>query len=189
MLNELYLAVLYRPVAGKATSLLSRAIAGTQRGASRAELADALDACDKLAQTLRASLARYEPEALGCYRHGSLWCSSLLEYLALLVNGERNRVTLPGGPLQQRLALVRLFFGTEAIECRSAGATRVSAILGIKEYPTPTVAGMYDRLLSAPMSFVLTQSFAFLSKASGQALLQRQFNRMANAGDFAVWMR
>ena len=34
--------------------------------------------------------------------------------------------------------------------------------------------------------FVLTQSFAFLTKGSGQALLQRQFNRMVNAGDFAV---
>src|SRR5208283_4877694 len=56
----------------------------------------------------------------------------------------------------------------------------------IKEYPTPTVVGMLDRLLSAPLSFVLTQSFAFLSKSTGQALLQRQFNRMANAGDFAV---
>ncbi len=33
---------------------------------------------------------------------------------------------------------------------------------------------------------MLTQSFAFLSKASGQALLTRQINRMANAGDFAV---
>ena len=65
MLNELYLAVLYRPVAGKATGLLSRAIAKTQRDAPRAELVDALDACDKLAQTLRASLARYEPETLG----------------------------------------------------------------------------------------------------------------------------
>jgi type IV secretion system protein VirB4 len=186
MLNELYLAVLYRPVAGKATGLLSRAIAKTQRDAPRAELVDALDACDKLAQTLRASLARYEPETLGCYRHGSLWCSSLLEYLAMLINGERCRVTLPRGPLHRCLAGVRLFFGTEAIEYRSAGETRVAAILGIKEYPTPTVAGMYDRLLSAPMPFVLTQSFAFLSKASGQALLQRQFNRMANAGDFAV---
>ena len=38
----------------------------------RAELADALDACDKLAQTFVASLARYEPELLGCYRHGSV---------------------------------------------------------------------------------------------------------------------
>ena len=33
---------------------------------------------------------------------------------------------------------------------------------------------------------MLTQSFAFLTKAAGQALLQRQFNRMVNAGDFAV---
>jgi type IV secretion system protein VirB4 len=186
MVNELYLAVLYRPVAGRATGLLSRALAKTQRDALRAELADAIDACEKLAQTLAASLARYEPEPLGVYRHRRLWCSSLLEYLVLLINGERCRMPLPRGPLHRCLANVRLFFGIEAIECRSAHETRVAAILGIKEYPTPTVAGMYDRLLSAPMSFVLTQSFAFLSKASGQALLQRQFNRMANAGDFAV---
>ena len=59
-------------------------------------------------------------------------------------------------------------------------------MLGIKEYPTPTTVGMFSRLLSSPFSFVLTQSFAFLTKAAGQALLQRQFNRMINAGDFAV---
>jgi type IV secretion system protein VirB4 len=45
---------------------------------------------------------------------------------------------------------------------------------------------MYDALLSAPFAFVLTQSFTFLSKATGQGLLQRQYVRMANAGDFAV---
>ena len=59
-------------------------------------------------------------------------------------------------------------------------------MLGIKEYPTPTHVGMFDALLSAPFPFVLTQSFAFLTKAAGQALLQRQFNRMVNAGDFAL---
>ena len=68
----------------------------------------------------------------------------------------------------------------------SADATRVGAMLGIKEYPTPSVVGMFNRLLSAPFPFVLTQSFAFLTKAMGQSLLQRQHNRMANAGDFAV---
>ena len=56
----------------------------------------------------------------------------------------------------------------------------------IKEYPTPTTVGMYDALLSAPFPFVLTQSFAFLGKATGQGLLQRQHARMSNAGDFAV---
>jgi len=59
-------------------------------------------------------------------------------------------------------------------------------MVGIKEYPTPTPVGMFDALLSAPFPFVLTQSFAFLTKAAAQALLQRQFNRMMNAGDFAV---
>src|SRR5438874_10350680 len=45
---------------------------------------------------------------------------------------------------------------------------------------------MFSRLLSAPFPLGLTQSFSFLSRAAGQALLQRQFHRMANAGDFAV---
>jgi type IV secretion system protein VirB4 len=186
MLNELYVAVLYRPVSGAATGLLARAVARAQREACRAELADALDACEKIAQTLLVSLGRYEPELLGCYRRGGAWYSSLLEYFALLVNGEHQRVPLPRGPLNEALASTRLLFGTEAIEYRTPTETRAGAVLGIKEYPTPTVVGMFDRLLSAPLSLVLTQSFAFLSKSAGQGLLQRQFNRMANAGDFAV---
>ena len=186
MLNELYLSLLYRPMAGVATGLLSRALARAQRDGQGVELENSLDACEKLSQTVAASLARYEPEKLGSYRHGNIWCSSLLEYLGLLINGESQRMPLPRGPLSRALASSRLYFGTEAIEYRSPSETRVGAMLGIKEYPTPTVVGMYDRLLSAPLAFVLTQSFTFLSKGAGQALLQRQFNRMANAGDFAV---
>ncbi len=186
MTNEVYLAVVYRPTSGVATSVVSKVLARAQRDRSRLDLADALDACEKLVQTLTASLARYEPDLLGTYRSGHVWCSSLLEYLGLLINGEWQRSPLPSGPLSHALATTRLFFGTEAIEYRSATATRVGAMLGIKEYPTPSVVGMYNRLLSAPFAFVLTQSFSFLTKASGQALLQRQCNRMANAGDFAV---
>jgi type IV secretion system protein VirB4 len=77
-------------------------------------------------------------------------------------------------------------FGTEAIEYRLPTTTSVGAMLGIKEYSSPSVVGVYNRLLSAPFPFVLTQSFSFLTKGASQALLQRQFNRMANAGDFAV---
>ena len=156
----------------------ARGVASRARGRAR---------CLREACADAACLAgRYEPELLGCYRIGGVWCSSLLEYFALLINGERQRMPLPRGPLNEALASTRLFFGTEAIEYRTPTETRVGAMLGIKEYPTPTVVGMYDRLLSAPLSFVLTQSFAFLTKSTGQGLLQRQFNRMANAGDFAV---
>jgi type IV secretion system protein VirB4 len=186
MLNEVYLAIVHRPTSGVASGLVSRILAKAQAAGSTMALADALDACEKLAQTLKASLARYEPELLGVYRSRDLWCSSLLEYLGLLINSEAQRVPLPLGPLNHALATSRLLFGTEAIEYRLAVATRVGAMLGIKEYPTPTVVGMYNRLLSAPFAFVATQSFSFLTKSSGQSLLQRQFNRMSNAGDFAV---
>ncbi len=93
---------------------------------------------------------------------------------------------LPSGPVNRALATSRLLFGTEAIEYRPPCGTRVAGMLGIKEYPTPSAVGMYNRLLAAPFAFVATQSFSFLAKSSGQALLQRQFNRMLNAGDFAV---
>ncbi len=186
MVNELYLAVLYRPMAGRAAGLLSGAIARLKPGTSRLEIADALEVCRKLAQTLTASLARYEPETLGCYEAAGRWYSSICEYLALLVSGERQPMPLPRAPLNAALAATRLCFGGEAVEYRMTTGTRVGAMLGIKEYPTPSVTGMLDRLLRAPFAFVLTQSFAFLSKASGQALLTRQINRMANAGDFAV---
>lgn len=186
MVNEIYLALVYRPVAGATTGLLSKVLSRTQRQASQLELLDALDACEKLGQTLKASLARYEPEALGLYRRQGRSFSRLLEFLSFLVTGERQAVPLPRAPVNEVLATSRLFFGVEAIEYRLPTRTRVGAVLGIKEYPTPTTVGLFNRLLSASFPFVLTQSFAFLSKAAGQALLQRQFNRMVNAGDFAV---
>jgi type IV secretion system protein VirB4 len=186
MSNELYLSLLYRPVVGAATGLLARVMARRSTAHSALALADALDSCAKLGATVRAALERYDPEPLGTYRTDRFWCSSLLEYLALLINGEATRIPLPLGPVSDVLASTRVLFGSEAIEYRLPAATRVGAILGIKEYPTPTVIGMYNRLLSAPFALVLTQSFAFLSRATGQALLQRQFHRMANAGDLAV---
>jgi type IV secretion system protein VirB4 len=188
MFNEIYLSVVHRPTSDVATGLASKTLALGRRGRSGSHpiLADALDACEKLSQTVFASLARYEPELLGAYRADGIWCSSLLEYLGLLINGEWQRAPLPAGPVNRALATSRLMFGTEVIEYRAPTATRVGAMLGIKEYPTPSVAGMYDRLLAAPFSFVATQSFSFLAKSTAQSLLQRQFNRMANAGDFAV---
>jgi type IV secretion system protein VirB4 len=186
MLNELYLALLYRPVTTATTGIAARLLSRARPEGPDLELADALESCAKLAQTLCTSLARYEPELLGAYRVGNAWCSSLLEYLGSLVNGEWQRMPLSRVCLNEALATTRLLFGAEAIEYRTPTGTRVGAILGIKEYPTPTAVGLYDRLLSAPFPLVLTQSFTFLSKATSQGLLQRQFHRLGNAGDFAV---
>ncbi len=131
-------------------------------------IADAVEACDKLSETVAASLARYEPEQLRVYEIDTRPHSRLLEFLSYLVTLEPRRVPLPHAPLHEALATGRLSFGIETIEYRGVKHRRLGAMLGIKEYPTPTAVGMFNRLLSAPFPFVLThQSFAFLSKASG----------------------
>ena len=186
MVNELYLSTVYRPVVGRAPSLAARLLQRRAPGELSADVADALDACGKLSRTLEASLARYDPEALGLYSRNGRPYSRLLEFLALLVNGERVPMALPRAPLNDVLATSRILFGVEVIEYRLPTRTRLGAMLGIKEYPTPSTVGMLNALLSAPFEFVLTQSFAFLSKATAQGLLQRQYARMGNAGDFAV---
>lgn len=186
MVNELYLSVLYRPVVGAAPGFLARMMRMSNSVTQAQNHADALDACEKLADVLLASLARYEPERLGACQIRGRPHSQLLEFLGLLINGEQQPVPLPRAPLRDVLATSRPLFGTEVLECRAPATTRFGAMLGIKEYPTPTTVGMFDALLSAPFPYVLTQSFTFLTKAAGQGLLQRQHARMANAGDFAV---
>ena len=186
MVNELYLSVAYRPIAGAAPNLVARLLSAKAGEHRLAEHTDALDACEKLAQTVGSSLARYDPERLGVYESSGRLYSRVLEFFGQLVNADLSPVPLPTAPLDEVLATTRIIFGSETIEYRLPTQTRFGAILGIKEYASPTTVGMYNVLLSAPFEFVLTQSFAFLTKAAGQGLLQRQYNQMANAGDFAV---
>ena len=186
MVNELFLSLVYRPTVGLATGLTSKVLKRAKRMGSALELADALDTCEKLGETVRVSLARYEPELLGVYARDGRSYSGPLNLFSTLINGDVREIPLPRAPINEVLATSRVFFGTEALEYRQPTRTRAAAMLGIKEYPTPTRVGMFDGLLSVPFPFVLSQSFAFLTRAAGQALLQRQFNRMMNAGDFAV---
>lgn len=184
--NELYLTLVYRPLATRTQRVLVQML-NRQRDAETAlERQASLEASQKLLDTVCAALADYEPEVLRAYRSGELLCSAPLEFLAYLVNGEWRRRVLPRGPLNDALATSRVFFGTEMLEQRTPSAQRFGAMLAIKEYPTPTTPGMLNALLAAPFAFVLTQSFAFLNKATAQGLLQRQAARLVNAGDFAV---
>jgi type IV secretion system protein VirB4 len=186
LVNQLYLSTVYRPVAGLAQGVAARLLKRTRAKESSLELADALESCEKLRETIRVSLARYEPEVLSVYERGGRVYSAPLNLFSTLINGDVREVPLPRSPLNEVLAISRVSFGTEALEYRLPSGTRSGAMLGIKEYPTPTRIGMFNALLSAPFPLVLTQTFTFLSKPSGQALLQRQFNRMVNAGDFAI---
>jgi type IV secretion system protein VirB4 len=184
--NELYVTLVYRPLGsqllGAAVALAARrdsAIAASDRVASIAAAA-------KLASQIEAALDAYEPAALECYDHEGRRCSALLEFLALLINGEWRRIPLPQAPLEDVLGTSRLLLGWETIEYRTPSQTRFGACLGIKEYPTPTTPGQLNRLLTTPFPFILTQSFAFLAKSTALGLLSRQVHRLRNAGDVAL---
>lgn len=187
MVNELYVALVYRPQPGAVSGTVTRLLARSTAANTRQELADALEACAKLRAQLLQSLDRYEPEVLGIYAgEGVQRYSSLLEYFALLVNGESQPMPLPRASIDDVLLTTRPFFGAESMEYRTPTRTRLGAFLGIKEYPTPTQPGMFNLLLRADFPFVLTQSFAFLPKSTAQSLLTHQYNRMRNAADMAV---
>jgi type IV secretion system protein VirB4 len=186
MQNQLYLSLVYRPTAGRATGLAARLLAKSDRRGAALEQADSLEQCAHLKQTLLEQLSAYEPEALGVVERGGRHYSTLLEFIALLIDSVPRPVQLPRAPLHSVLGTMRPIFGIEAVEYRLPTATKVGALLGIKEYASPTMPGMLDPLLSAPFPFVLTQSFSFLSKATSQGLLVRQHNQLKNVGDFAV---
>ena len=61
MVNELYLSVAYRPIAGAAPNLVARLLSSKAGEHRLAEHADALDACEKLSQTVGSSLATTRP--------------------------------------------------------------------------------------------------------------------------------
>jgi type IV secretion system protein VirB4 len=186
MSNAWVLSVLYRPTTTVAGRWTLAALRGGPRTAAPDVEVAALEGCQRLGQTVLAALGEYDAEPLGCTGEGAGRRSQLLEFLALLVNGELRPVRLPRAPVNEVLATSRLSFGTELIEVRTPTETRWSAMLGIKEYPTPTLPGLFNALLAAPFPLVLTQSFTFLSKGTAQGLMQRQAHRLTNAGDFAL---
>src|SRR5262245_13793214 len=178
MVNALYLSVVYRPAAGVTTGLASRILRQRGTAVGQDAASEAIETCEKLAQAILSSLERYDPEHLGMSLRDRRWTSQVLEFFGELINGEATSMPLPRAPRNEVLATSRIVFGTEVIEYRLPTQTRLGAMLGIKEYPTPSVVGMFNALLSAPFSFVLTQSFTCITKAAAQGLLQRQYNRM-----------
>jgi hypothetical protein len=97
-------------------------------------------------------------------------------------------VPLPAGPLSAALATTRLLFGTEAIEYRLPAATRVGAMLGIKEYPTPSIVencGNTLILRCAGSEHGGTSQFA--SRLIGEReVLRRQTSRARDRAGFAA---
>ena len=184
--NDMYIAVMHRNISDiPLFGGLAKALSKTNRFQERKRELEAIKTLSDTALTIERSFGAYNATRLRTYENGGFIYSSVLEYLAHIINGVYQRIPLVRRDASEVICNTRISFGSEAFEIRGVHNTLVGASLGIKEYCAETGPGMLDGLLELPFGFVLTQSFTFINKPSAIRMMQIQRDRMVNAGDLA----
>ncbi|MET4682648.1 VirB4 family type IV secretion/conjugal transfer ATPase [Brevundimonas faecalis] len=185
-INELFVTLVLHP--GRDPSRRTAALMRRLRAARREDPDSALVPLRRIEEAgrdLAQYLDRYAPRRMGLYERNGLWFSEPMEIIGLVLTGRRSPAPIVYGHLGAALYTTRAIFGRETLELRDVAAARYAGVLAIKEYPATTRPGLWNGLLSARFSFVVTQSFAFLSKASARAVMERKQNQMVSARDRA----
>jgi len=185
--NDLYVSLIWHPdrdPAEKAASFLKRLRSARRRGGEVDETA-LKHLRDKVTDVV-AGLKRFEPRSLGLYEKDGILFSEPSEVLHQLVGGRREPVPLTEGQISSAIYSDRVIFGRETAEIRHEAMNRYAGMFGFKEYPASTRSGMLDGILTAPFELILTQSFAFASKADARTIMGRKQNQMVSAGDKAA---
>lgn len=190
--NQLYVTLVLHPghaapdrAGAAASKLAERWLKRPARETASSE-ADRIKILTDAGRDLVQYLGRYAPAPLGLAEQGGLLVSEPLSLLRLVLTGRQETVPLVRGHLGSALYDTRVIFGGERLEIRGAGEACFAGMFGVKEYPASTRPGLWDGLLSARFPFVMTQSFAFLSKASARAVMERKQNQMTSARDRAT---
>ena len=185
--NDQYLTLVRRPPRGKTGwperigRWFGRSLGGTDQVTDLAPQRE----LDAATQALASGLAAYGARTLGTYatEHGE--ASELLELLSLLYNGELKPVLVPapGTDLGHHLPYARVSFGLDAVETRSGGWCDFAGLLGIKEYPPSTRAGILDGVLRLEGECVLTESFAPVDRQIARERIDLSVRRLRAADD------
>ena len=185
--NDLYLTLVWHPGRGTTDAAadffkrLGRAV-----GVAAEVDEEAVKRLNDAARDLIAALERYGARIVGLVERDGIVFSEAMELLHGVVSGEWLPTPLPQGPIGPALYSNRIIFGREALEIRCAGGSRYAGMFGTKEYPASTRPGLLNALLSAPFELIVTQSFAFLSKADAKTVLTRKQNQLVSAQDPAA---
>ena len=188
-LNEQYLTIVVRPPRGKAglpqrLSKLGSKPSGALTGAEALEL-------DSATAALTAALQAYGVRVLGAYENETGLYSEPLELLSALYNGEMRPVLLPrpDQDLGHHIPYSRVSFGLDAIEVRGPASRSFASLLGIKEYPDASRAGLLDTLLRVPHELVITESFAPIERQTARERIDLSLRRLKSADEGAATER
>ncbi|NQE63595.1 VirB4 family type IV secretion/conjugal transfer ATPase [Caulobacter sp. RHG1] len=190
--NDLFISIVRRPLRGRGrwAQWLAAPLLGADITA-QATLATEVKALSAARDALIASLSAYGARALGAYDAPGGPQSEILEFLFLLLNGEQRPVKLPSGDIGDHLAYRRLHVGRQALEFSPGvgGERTFAAVISLKDYPGASTPGMLDELLRLPVEMALSQSFAFVDRATASDRVNTTLRRMRAADDEALSLR
>jgi type IV secretion system protein VirB4 len=188
-LNEQFLTIVVRPPRGKAgiPERLSRLGARSSGELSGAEVLE----LDSATAALSAALQSYGVRVLGTYENETGIYSEPLELLSALYNGEMRPVLLPRSDqdLGHHIPYSRVSFGLDAIEVRGPASRSFATLLGIKEYPDASRAGLLDAVLRVPHELVISESFAPIERQTARERIDLSLRRLKSADEGAATER
>lgn len=184
MVNELYLTVSVRMVVDSSMKLFSRLEKRTARDVARWQ-DHAIAQLNDINRKLDAGLKRYDAQLLGIVERDGKRFSEAGEFLGFLLNGTWTPVPVLPSRLCDYLPRARPFFSSHGnqAELRSTSQSRRFAMIELREYPSENWPGHLNELLTLPFEFVLTHSFASMTKAEGREALARQRRWLSDSGD------
>jgi len=188
-LNEQFLTIVIRPPRGKA-GLPERLSKLGSKPTKTVSGAEALD-LESATAALSAALQSYGVRVLGTYENETGVYSEPLELLSALYNGEMRPVLLPRPEqdLGQHIPYSRISFGLDALEIRGPASRGFASILGVKEYPDASRAGLLDSLLRVPHELVITESFAPIERQTARERIDLALRRLRSADEGAATER
>ena len=134
----------------------------------------------------QTALEAYGMRRLGIREKNGIVFSEIGEALRLIMTCRWLPVPMVSGSLGASLYTDRVICGKRGFEIRAPSGGYFGAIFSFREYPAKTRPGMLNTVLSADFPLVLSQSYAFLTRAQAQGKLSLKSNQMTSSGDKAL---
>ena len=186
MQNELYVTMMYRPVAGSKRFVEKSANAQVLQEQQDQAVAKVIE----LAGNVEAVIKDYAPYRLGMYeaKNGIVF-SETLEFFGYLLNRLEEPVPVLNAPVYNYLPVSRLTFSAKSgdyVVTTPTGVNHFGAILNVKEYAEGTYPGILNGLKYLNFEYVITHSFSPMGRQDALKVLDRTKGMMVSSGDKAV---
>lgn len=150
------------------------------------DIAEGATELEDLGRTVMKALAPYDPEFLTTYKRNDILFSQVYEYIGALLNGIEEPIPVVSAPASEIIPSSWLHWGYELQEIRAEHLTRHAINYDMKDFPDTSAWGQFDKILSLPCEFTLTQSFLCMGVFASQKAISAQINKFNSVGDKAT---